>query len=394
VLSLAWNAHAQSTAGFPPAPGGAAPPSAPPPGYGPPPPRAPAPPPAPYPPQGYVPPPAPYPPQGYVPPAPAPAPYPPQGYAPPAPYAPPGYPPGGYPPPGYAPPGYPPAPRPPAYAPGYGPPQPGAVPPAYAPYAPPAPPPPRDPLLDDDFRYRQQLGAYRRGDARAPYPGAAGPSGPGRTAYVRVADRSRRRHDGLYFRFAGGMGSAHDSMHSSGPLPTPFQFPFELTPLEGSGSAFSGVTELAFGLTPGPGVVLGVGAYTATIPRLKADVTDTNTGSYRFRLSQLAVIGPFMDWYVSPEGGLHFQGSPGVATYVAGAGDAQRQGPLAQAHTAVGFGFMLGVGYEWWIGDQWSLGLLGRFMYGATSGSDASGNGLEWSHKTYVPALLISTTYH
>ena len=53
---------------------------------------------------------------------------------------------------------------------------------------------------------------------------------------------------------------------------------------------------------------------------------------------------------------------------------------------------MLGAGYEFWISDQWSLGLLGRFTFGVTQGAD--NRNVDWSHVSYAPALLIGATYH
>ena len=349
ALSIAPLASAQSTAGFPvePAPAQAAPA----------PPR-PSPPPAP---PGYAPP-------GYAPP----------GYAPPA-YAP------GYVPPPYA------GPRPsgPSTVPGYGVVYPSPYGAGYqgAPVAAPPREPP-NPLLDEQLRYRQVLGAYYR----TPSTASGADTGAKPAGYVRVAERSRHRHDGLYLRLAGGVGSAHDSMSSNHALPTTRPLSFEPDKLVGSGSATAAVTELAVGFTPGAGFVLGVGSYTATLSGLVAEVRDQRTGSYDFRVSQLAVIGPFADWYLDPTSGFHVQVSPGVATYVAGAGEPRTEGPQAQAHTGLGFGLMVGAGYEWWIGDQWSFGFLGRFMYGSTSGTDDRRVG--WTHSSYAPAALLSATYH
>jgi hypothetical protein len=276
--------------------------------------------------------------------------------------------------------------------------------PGYAPYAPYAPgqvpaygqqpyPPvqqqqqqPRDPRLDEQLRYRQELGAYRRDPA-----GNVVPDAPAQTAYYRLADRTRYHHDGLYFRFALGIGAGHDSAKSDRLLPTQ-RLLLDAQPFEGSGGGFAGVTELAMGFTPGPGIVVGVGAYTVTIPKPTLSMKDTTTGDYEYRVSQLSVIGPLVDWYFNPTGGFHAQASPGVATYVAGAAEPKLEGAQAQAHTSVGFGFMLGVGYEWWIGQQWSMGLLGRFVYGTTKGNDD--RGVQWSHASYAPAVLISATYH
>jgi hypothetical protein len=240
------------------------------------------------------------------------------------------------------------------------------------------------------MRYRQVLGAYHRGGPQA--PNAAPAANASRGTYVRISDQSRRRHDGLYFRFALGLGMTHDHVTTDVPLPTDNVFTFIPGNLDLSGSGFAVMTEMAVGFTPWPGFVLGLGSYTATVPKITAKSKDPHTGDYTERISQLGILGPMMDWYFFPKLGFHAQASPGLATYVAGASVPKLEGPFAQAHTAVGFGFMLGVGYDWWIGDQWSMGVLGRVTYGATSGSD--GLGTNFSHASYAPAFMITLTYH
>jgi hypothetical protein len=237
------------------------------------------------------------------------------------------------------------------------------------------------------MRYRQVLGAYQRPGQQQPVQQAPARN---RGTYVRVVDQSRRRHDGLYFRIAFGIGITHDSVKTDAPLPTDNMFTFTPGNLDVSGSGFAWMTEMALGFTPTPGLVLGIGSYTATVPKIKADSKDPHTGKYDERISQLALLGPVVDWYFFPKLGFHAEASPGLATYVAGASVPEVEGPFAQAHTAVGFGFMLGVGYDWWIGDQWSLGVLGRITYGATSGAAGS----NFSHDSYAPAFLITATYH
>jgi hypothetical protein len=237
------------------------------------------------------------------------------------------------------------------------------------------------------MRYRQVLGTYQRPMMA---PGPAADAQAASHEFVTLRDRRKRRHDGFYFRFGLGIGRGHDSMSTATAIPTDRQLTFEPVPFDGSGTATSPVTELAFGYAFGAGVTLGAGAYTATLPKFSVDVQDPNTGKYEFLVSQLALIGPVVDWYFDEEGGFHAEASPGVSTYVAGAGEPKIAGPQAQAHTAVGFGFMLGVGYDWWIGDQWSLGVLGRIIYGATSGAAGS----NFSHDSYAPAFLITATYH
>jgi hypothetical protein len=53
---------------------------------------------------------------------------------------------------------------------------------------------------------------------------------------------------------------------------------------------------------------------------------------------------------------------------------------------------MLGVGYDFWVADEWSLGVLGRFLYGSMSGSDD--RGVSWTHSTYAPAALLTATFN
>jgi hypothetical protein len=234
------------------------------------------------------------------------------------------------------------------------------------------------------------LGTYERPN----YPVASAPTSAASNDYVKLRDQHKRRHDGFYFRFGLGVGRAHDSMSTEVPIPTDRDIFFEPTPFDGSGTATSPVTEIAVGYTVGAGVALGVGCYTATLPKLTTEVVQPETGPYEFRLSQLALIGPFVDWYFDDEDGFHAQASPGVSTYVAGSGEPKLEGPQAQAHTAVGFGFMLGVGYDWWVSDTWSLGLLGRFSYGTMDGpAPAAGGSVDFHHTAYAPAVLVTATY-
>jgi hypothetical protein len=62
---------------------------------------------------------------------------------------------------------------------------------------------------------------------------------------------------------------------------------------------------------------------------------------------------------------------------------------------------MIGGGYEFWIGKEWSLGFIGRLQYAAASADvktvDASGattttSGVRVS--AFEPALLLGLTYH
>jgi hypothetical protein len=171
----------------------------------------------------------------------------------------------------------------------------------------------------------------------------------------------------------------------------------------GSAGGFAGATELAIGASPIPGWALGGGVYTTTIPSPSSDDLEFDVlpggQRYEFTLTQLALFAIFSDVYPMPDTGFHVQGGAGMAVLVMGLGTStgslatsEDRGPTTQAHTAVGPGMMLGLGYEWWIGNEWSLGALARFTYGWTSGDD--GDGVSWDHQTGSMTLLAGFTYH
>lgn len=119
---------------------------------------------------------------------------------------------------------------------------------------------------------------------------------------------------------------------------------------------------------------------------------------FSFGQASLVSLGLLADWYVKPNDGLHFLGALSVAgfamddsrsshTEVTQTGTAQV--PDVKKHGASGGSFTLGAGYEFWIGDQWSLGPLLRATYASTRTSDD-----EWSHRVWAIALLATATYH
>ena len=57
-----------------------------------------------------------------------------------------------------------------------------------------------------------------------------------------------------------------------------------------------------------------------------------------------------VDFYPVATGGLHFLGMAAVSEVSVDGG-------------ALGYGFGLGLGYDWWVTDKVSIGVLGRFNY-------------------------------
>lgn len=235
------------------------------------------------------------------------------------------------------PPGPPPGPPPP----------PGAPPPAY-----PAPPPPAYPA--------------------AP-PQTYEPPPPPRSE-----DRTVHYHDGFYLNFALGVGSMTTTV-TADPAP-PVSNDVKITGVGVAG-------QLLFGGTPAPGLVLGGGTMGLSIAKAKLTVNDQEV-PVQDDTVVLSMIGPFVNYYVDPEGGFHILGYLGFAQLSSNDTDSNDE--------PVGFGLVAGVGYEWWVGEQWGLGVLGKFMYANTQlDVDLVGGGTATAkYQTLVPALLMSVTYH
>ena len=92
-------------------------------------------------------------------------------------------------------------------------------------------------------------------------------------------------------------------------------------------------------------------------------------------------IGVFADIYPDPQNGLHFQpfiGWGGLEASVNGnSGGSDPTGLVLAA----------GAGYDWFVSDNWSIGVMGRFGYAPLKLE-------ETSYSTIAPALLATFTYH
>ncbi len=180
-----------------------------------------------------------------------------------------------------------------------------------------------------------------------------------------------RFHDGFYFRGSIGGGALGAVFEVDG-----------LEDTEVDGGAFS--LDLMFGGTPADGLVIG-GAYffsQAQKPNVKrGSFEDESPNNFNF-----GIIGPFLDWFFMPDGGFH----AGIILGGAAANVTNNDG-TEKSSTATGGGGGLFLGYDFWIADQWSLGILGRATGGSVTNSDA-----RTEEKITVAnfALLGTVLYH
>jgi hypothetical protein len=137
-------------------------------------------------------------------------------------------------------------------------------------------------------------------------------------------------------------------------------------------------SQFLLGGTVGP-VVIGGGFVTDYVFSPSYDAGGSS-GSLTGLSLTLFEIGMFADIYINPHEGLHFQPFVGF-----GALSASYKGYTGNSATGLALG--LGGGYDWWVGDEWSIGVMGRITYAPLSLSGSS-------YTTIAPALLATFTYH
>lgn len=185
-----------------------------------------------------------------------------------------------------------------------------------------------------------------------------------------TASAEPRTHDGFYFQGGVGVGYLNASADHGG----------------GFKESIYGVTtpiSILLGGTVGP-VVIGGGFFAdhATSPGAKVETPGFSaSGSLTDVTMTLIGLGVFADYYVDPHGGLHFQ------PFVGWGGLERSYRGDSGGSDPTGLVMALGGGYDWWVGDEWSIGVMGRVAYAPLKFNDVS-------VPTVAPAILATFTYH
>jgi hypothetical protein len=189
---------------------------------------------------------------------------------------------------------------------------------------------------------------------------------------ARADGSAPRTHDGFYLRLGLGPGFATGSTQQDGRDDS----------ADAGGVAVS--TEISVGTTVSPGLVVGGGEFSMIMPAPKYTYggQDYDEGAHH-----ISGVGPFVDYYFDPKGGAHVQAALLLtAAYIQ---------PKDEAKSATGFGFggMVGAGYEFFIGEQWSIGPLLRLTYYRLS-VKPSDSDTKSTLGLLAPSLLLGLTYH
>jgi hypothetical protein len=175
-----------------------------------------------------------------------------------------------------------------------------------------------------------------------------------------------RTHDGFQFRGTVGPGYLSTSTSQNGG--------------DVSFKGLSGNLDIYLGGTPARGLVVGgtLNWATAFGPSVTFNGQSVN-GAGNNTLS-LLTVGPYVNYYLDPTQGLYFLGMIGYGA------ESYTQNGVSESSPG-GPAFALGAGYDLWVSDEWSLGVLGRFTYASLSVNRAT-------YSTISPAIMFSFNYH
>jgi hypothetical protein len=185
-------------------------------------------------------------------------------------------------------------------------------------------------------------------------------------------------HDGFYLRGSIGPGLLW-TRFTNGIL--------DEENISGRGGAF----DLQLGGTPSPGLVVGGGLFFGGMEHEAvrppgAAAEDGDPGSVG-----LMAIGPFVDYYPDPKGGLHFGGMLGLAAM--GFDTPSRDGgdsPYAKEARGGGGGALgAWIGHDWWIAREWSLGVQLRYL-----GVSVKNEDYDWNGAADTLSLQFTALYH
>lgn len=179
-------------------------------------------------------------------------------------------------------------------------------------------------------------------------------------------------HDGFYMRLS--LGLAYTSAWGSGPLGN--------ASISGAGvglSASFGGT-VARGLVVGGGLRIadGVGRFTGGPPDAPGNAT----------VSVGHILGVLVDWFPAPTEGWHVGSQLGLGLTTVTDSSLRESSAFAFAGSIFG-------GYDWWIGPQWSLGLLMSLTTASTEAmTDGGGNSTGYAFTPLAFAVEASILWH
>jgi hypothetical protein len=183
--------------------------------------------------------------------------------------------------------------------------------------------------------------------------------------------RSYHVHDGFYLRGAMGLG-AYGADFSDDSAPG--------LDLEAHGGSLA--LDLMIGGSPSRGVAIGGALLSDTAFNAQYELSDAE-GTTSI---STGLIGGFIDGFPDPKGGFHLGGAFGFSSLIA-----DELGPGDEALETAGLGGAFWLGYDFWVGDEWSMGPLLRVM---ATGNRDRGDETDYTAVSRSISLSFTALYH
>jgi hypothetical protein len=186
-----------------------------------------------------------------------------------------------------------------------------------------------------------------------------------------------RLHDGFYLRMSLGLGRGSAKMN----------YPISATnDIELRYSGLAMMFDILIGGSPVPGFVLGGGLVSHSImnPKIKSGGVEYDTANNEDSLN-LSTFGLFAAIYPDPKSGFNLHALVGYSSI------SSDNSASIGVHHPDGPSVMGGVGYDFWVGEQWSLGPDVRLAYAHCRSTDGNE---ETTVSMFVPTLSFTATYH
>lgn len=189
------------------------------------------------------------------------------------------------------------------------------------------------------------------------------------------------RHDGFFLRMGIGAGYLWNTMKEPN-----FEYKVRGTVVP---------LEILIGGSLIPGLVAGGGLWIAPGAQLRTEGSGADTTAASDLQMTFYQLGPFVDYYIDPTQGFHVLLAATLAGFQMSLKDSVNT-TLSPSRNfnpirADGFAVTGGVGQEFWIGNQWSVGGMLRLTYATLEDTNAVG---VVSHQVWNPALVATFTYH
>jgi len=188
-------------------------------------------------------------------------------------------------------------------------------------------------------------------------------------------------HDGFYLRLSLGAGWG--------------QVKSSATDFEATYKGGGWLMDILLGGTISNTVVIGGGFLIHEIsnPDVEVNAEALDEVSGNGDALGIVTLGPFVDFYFGPNSGGHVGSMIGVASIGLEAEDGE---------TSSGWGWSLFGGYDFWVSDNWGLGVNARYMYakgkrefdGISSGSDVVFQSFTVNDTAHTFGVMFSALYN